>query len=260
MADLTLNDRLQPALLDRLLDDERTVALIRVGFDRSALERLKLPLDALVDILNAQGLVLQGREADEREHVELRFTASRFQSGPAQLRSLVVRPPGAPEGVTLQSFATIEFAAVRNTELESAERRLLSRQKLRECVHRDLGWLFNSMSLDAEQDLTRYSEVERSVVNYGMPSFAGRTASSIDPVQAAERLRRAVETFEPRLRDVRVRPAQTARGAAPEPGNEGTLEFTIEAELWGQPVAQQMTLRTRIDTISGDISVLESRD
>jgi len=72
--------------------------------------------------------------------------------------------------------------------------------------------------------------------------------------------RRAVETFEPRLRDVRVRPVQTARGAAREPGTEGTLEFTIEAELWGQPVAQQMTLRTRIDTMSGDISVLESRD
>lgn len=259
MADLTLNDRLQPALLDRLLDDERTVALIRVGVERGALEQLKLPLESLIDILSAQGLALQSREATG-ENIELRFTVARFQAGPAQLRALLIRPPGAPQGVTLQSFAALEFAAIRNAELEPAERRLLSRQKLRECVLRDLGWLFNSMSLDAEEDLTRYPEVQHSVVNYGMPSFAGRIASSIDPMEAAERLRRAVETFEPRLRDVRVRPLQTARGEAQEPGHEGTLEFTIEAELWGQPASQQMTLRTRIDTMSGDVSVLESRD
>ena len=259
MADLTLNDRLQPALLDRLLDDERTVALIRVGIERAALEPLGLPVEALVDILSAQGLALQARD-EAGGHVELRFTASRFQAGPAQLRSLLIRPPGAAAGITLQSIAALEFAAVRNTELEPAERRMLSRQKLRECVHRDLGWLFNSMSLDAEQDLASHPEVERSVINYGMPSFAGRTASSIDPMQAAERMRRVIETFEPRLRDVRVRPLQTARGEARESGNDGTLELTIEAELWGQPIAQQMTLRTRIDTMSGDVSVLESRD
>jgi hypothetical protein len=33
----------------------------------------------------------------------------------------------------------------------------------------------------------------------------------------------------------------------------------IEAELWGQPVAQQLALRTRIDTLSGDISLQEAR-
>jgi type VI secretion system protein ImpF len=259
VADLTLNDRLQPALLDRLLDDERTVALVRIGIEHAALERLRLPVQGLLDILTAQGLALQSRtEADGR--LELRLTAARFQAGPAQLRSLLIRPPGAPEGVTLQSFAALELTAVANTELEPPERRLLSRQRLRECVHRDLGWLFNSMSLDAEQDLTPYPEVERSVVNYGMPSFAGRAASSLDPMQAAERLRRAVEAFEPRLRDVRVRPLQAAGGEAQEPARDGTLEFTIEAELWGQPVPQQMTLRTRIDTLSGDVSVLESRD
>jgi type VI secretion system protein ImpF len=259
VADLTLNDRLQPALLDRLLDDERTVTLVRVAIERAELERLKLPIEALIEILSAQGLTLQDREA-AAEHLELRFTAPRFQAGPAQLRSLVLRPPGAPEGVTLQSFAALEFAAVRNTELESSERRMLSRQKLRECVHRDLGWLFNAMSLDAERDLAAFPEVASSVLNYGMPSFAGRTASSIDPLEAAERLRRAIETFEPRLRDVRVRPLQTARGDSQEGGREGMLEFAIEAELWGQPLPQSMTLRTRIDTMSGDITLTESRD
>lgn len=259
MVDLTLSDRLQPALLDRLLDDERMVTVIRVTVERGTLERLRLPLEALIDILSAQGLNLQARHA-HGDHHELHFTASRFHASPAQLRAFVIRPPGAPEGVALQGVATLEFATARNTESEPSERRLLSRQKLRECVHRDLGWLFNSMSLDAEQDWADYPEVERSVINYGMPSFAGRTASSIDPLQAAERLRHAIETFEPRLREVRVRPRPMSAGEVGESAAAGTLEFIIEAELWGQPVAQPMTLRTRIDTLSGDVVVLESRD
>jgi type VI secretion system protein ImpF len=124
---------------------------------------------------------------------------------------------------------------------------------LRECVLRDLTWLFNSLSLEASLDLDAFPYVAASVLNFGLPSFAGWMISSIDPLQAAEQLRRAVELFEPRLRSVRVRPTPPAQGTQPD--NDAVLEFTIDAELWGQPVAQRMELTTRIDTLSGDISV-----
>jgi predicted component of type VI protein secretion system len=78
--------------------------------------------------------------------------------------------------------------------------------------------------------------------------------SSIDPVESAERLRRAVELFEPRLSSVRVKPDLHA-----EDDNDGTLEFTIEAQLWGHPSPQQLELHTRIDTMTGDIAVTEGR-
>jgi type VI secretion system protein ImpF len=253
MADLALNERLQPALLDRLIDDERTVALVHVVAELPALERLKLPAEALIDILVAQGLSLRQREP-AGDFLELHFTASRSHASPAQLRALVIRLPGAPDGVQLQSFATVQSASIPNLELEPADRRMLSMRKLRECVLRDLGWLFNSLNLESSQDLDAVPQVASSVLNYGLPSFAGRMASSIDPMESAERLRRAVELFEPRLSAVRVKPQPPTQDES-----DGTLEFTIDAQLWAYPTSQQLELHTRIDTMTGDISITEGR-
>lgn len=262
MPDLSLNDRLQPALLDRLLDDERSVALVLISVEPGALERLRLPLARLLEILHAHGLTLQRREITAGR-IDLHFTIPYARASPAQLRSLVVRPgaaatveEGATEEVMLQSFATLEFASAPNQQLEPPERRMLSRARLRECVLRDLTWLFNSLSLESSLDLEPFPSVSTSVLNFGMPSFAGRTISSIDPLQAAEQLRRAVELFEPRLRSVRVRPTPPVQDARRDSG--AVLEFTIDAELWGQPFAQHMELTTRIDTMSGDVSVLQA--
>lgn len=254
MPDLSLNDRLQPALLDRLLDDERSVALVHITVERGALERLKLPLSGFLEILHTQGLTLERRDAAGGDLIDLHFTAAYARTNPTQLRTLVIRPTGATEGVMLQSFATLEFASAPNRQLEPVERRMLSKARLRECVLRDLTWLFNSLSLDASLDLDPFPCVSASVVNFGLPSFAGRTISSIDPLQAAEQLRRAVELFEPRLRSVRVRPTQPVHETQRDTG--AVLEFTIDAELWGQPVPQRMEITTRIDTTNGEISVL----
>ena len=123
MADLELNQRLQPALLDRLIDDERTIALIIIATQLAALERLRLPEKALVEILAAQGMTLRDRQARD-DLLELHFTASRAHANPAQLRALVLRPPGSAEGIALQSFATVQSSSTPNVELEPAERRM----------------------------------------------------------------------------------------------------------------------------------------
>ncbi|MEA3178493.1 MAG: type secretion system protein ImpF [Gammaproteobacteria bacterium] len=253
MADLALNERLQPALLDRLIDDERTVALVNITIDAGALRRLELPEQALIDILVAQGMTLQLRES-AGDMLELRFTASRAHANPSQLRALLLRPPRAPDGVQLQSFATVQSASAPNLELESAERRMLSTRRLRECVLRDLGWLFNSINLESTQDLQSVPQVASSVLNFGLPSFAGRMASSINPMESADRLRRVIELFEPRLSAVRVKPQPRS-----EDESDGTLEFTIEAQLWSHPQPQQLELHTRIDIMTGDITVSEGR-
>jgi predicted component of type VI protein secretion system len=44
-----------------------------------------------------------------------------------------------------------------------------------------------------------------------------------------------------------------------EEGNEThVLAFRIEAQLWGQPMPQQLVLRTSIDVDSGRVSVADS--
>jgi type VI secretion system protein ImpF len=253
MAELALTDRLQPALLDRLIDDERSIVLVKVTTSIDLLEQLALSPEAFADILRGQGLTPQKQER-QGGTLELHCTASREHASPAHLRSLIIKPPGAPGGVALQSFASFESQVVPNVELESAERRMISMRRLRECVYRDLGWLFNSINLDSAQDLDHVPYVAASVLNFGLPSFAGRMASSIDQNQAAGRLRRAIELFEPRLSSVRVTPRPPREGE-----DDGTLEFTIEAELWGQPVSQHLQLRTKIDVMSGDVLVAEDR-
>ena len=253
MADSGFNERLQPALLDRLLDDERSVALFLISVDAEALQQCDLSAQVIIEALGKQGLRFQQERIGDTA-LELHFTAARPHASPAQLRALMLTPPGTRTAVPLQSLATVQYTSVPNRELESPERRVVSMRKLRECVLRDLGWLFNSLSLDSAQSLEHLPQVATSVLNFGMPSFAGRTSSSINPGEAAERLRHAIEFFEPRLSSVRVTPV-----AVPEGQGDGTLEFDIEAQLWGYPSAQQLQLQTRIDTISGDIAVTEGR-
>jgi type VI secretion system protein ImpF len=101
-------------------------------------------------------------------------------------------------------------------------------------------------------DLEPYAEVRRSVLNYGLRSLAGRPVSSIDPVDVARRIRDAISFFEPRLSNIQVTP-ETRDDAV-----EGmTLAFLVEAELWGQPIAQHLSLRTSIDVDTGDVSVTD---
>src|SRR5438105_3498426 len=79
---------------------------------------------------------------------------------------------------------------------EARDKRILSPNKLRESVRRDLSWLFNTVNLAATDDLDDYPEVQRSTVNFGLPDLAGRTASSVDRAALERLLRRAIWDFE----------------------------------------------------------------
>jgi type VI secretion system protein ImpF len=168
------------------------------------------------------------------------------------LRELVIHPPRHSSAVALQSLCRIQARAVLNDHVESLERRTFTMRRLRESVFRDLNWLLNSSSLDSIEDLSRYPHVVDSVVNYGMPSLAGTPSSSIDVKMTAGRIARAIKSFEPRLAKVRVIPER--RDVA---SGEFALEFRIEAELWGQPVPQELVMRTSIDLNTGEARLAE---
>jgi len=255
MAELSLKERLQPALLDRLIDDARFVTIFEITVDNAELTRLRLPLQDLMSILAGQGL----RRADDAAPAEtdgkllLKFVTATSSVSPAQLKLLTLKPPGAPQGVALQTFCSIEWHSSLNPQLESTDRSMISMRRLRESVQRDLAWLLNSASLDTVQDLKRYPQVARSVLNYGMPSFAGTALHAVDVKQTAKRIREVIELFEPRLSRVQVVPEVDESRK-----DETTIAFRIDAELWGQPSPQHLVLKTRIDVESGDISIGES--
>ncbi len=255
MAELSLRERLQPALIDRLIDDDRLTTLFEVTFRTDELQRVGLAERELADILQGQGLRLVAEGAGGGTRVaNLTLASPGGKVTLSQLKNLVLKPPGAPKGVAVSALCDIAARNVLNNSVESGDSKAVSSRKLREYVCRDLASLLNSNSLDVSVDLDAFPEVQQSVLNYGMPSLAGRTARTVDPQQTAARIEAVIRRFEPRLSRVRVTPELREGGA-----EALVLAFRIEAELWGHPVPQQLVLRTSIDVDSGDVSIADSK-
>jgi len=139
-------------------------------------------------------------------------------------------------------------------QVESRERRVISLDRLRECVLRDLGWLLNTGRLDQLQDLEPYPEVARSVLNYGSLDLTGRLLSSSDVGHLETAVRQAIWDFEPRiLRDtLKVRSIVDT-----EAMGTNSITFEIEGSLWAQPMPMRMFMHTEIDLETGHVEVVE---
>ena len=135
---------------------------------------------------------------------------------------------------------------------ESREKRVLLPARLRECVRRDLTWLFNTSNLASVESLQHWPDVQRSVVNFGMPDLAGRTASSVDVRALEQLLTRVIWDFEPRLLKSSVKVTVVADE---KEMNHNAMSFDIEAELWAQPLPLRLFFRTQIDLENGGVNV-----
>ena len=137
---------------------------------------------------------------------------------------------------------------------ESREKRVLSMARLRDFVLRDLAWLFNADRPMRPDVAERYPFAARSVINFGIPPLAGLTVRIIDLNMLENLLRQSVIDFEPRIlaNSLRVRANLTAAQMS-----HNALTFEIEGELWGQPLPQQLYLKTEIDLESGQVKIEE---
>lgn len=137
---------------------------------------------------------------------------------------------------------------------EAKDQRGLTQAKLRQSVLRDLNWLFNTSNLATVQDLDAYSEVASSVINYGMPDFAGHTVSGVDIPEIERLLRQAICDFEPRIlrRTIKVR-----LDVDEQQMSHNAMTFDIEGELWADPVPLRVYLKTELDLEVGDVKVHE---
>lgn len=135
---------------------------------------------------------------------------------------------------------------------ESRENRVLSLQKLRKSVMRDLIWLLNTDCLASVEDLTRYPEIQKSVLNFGIPCLIGRKASGIDLLAMEADLRTAITRFEPRIlpNTVKIRPAHDQQDTG-----VNTLVFEVEGELWSHPMPERLYFRTVFDIELGTVDL-----
>lgn len=158
-----------------------------------------------------------------------------------------------------QRLNKLIFQIRRRAELES-KGVVVSARILREAVRRDIEALFNterfeSMPLlaDGEEeamtdhplDLSDFPEVRRSVINFGVPSFSGRSTRDFDKEMLAREIKAVLSTFEPRLKDsatkVTVITSDKVQG----------LQIELDAVLIMTPTPERMKLRTTINLDNG---------
>lgn len=263
MAELGLRERLQPLLIDRLVDDERLLTLVELHVDLALSKRLGFEARELAQVITTHAVTLgfAPRDVPENSTVEhgsmlMHFIAPAWRANVSRLKSLALTPPGtSPQtrpSIFLQSFCTIETRNERNLAAEPAEQRHVSVRRLREFVCRDLAVLLNSTSLDTSVDLSDLPLVQRSVLNFGLPSYVGRSPKSMELRQVARDVEEVIRRFEPRLSEVRVSPDTAGDD------DEHQINLRIDAQLWSQPAPQRLILRTRICTDSGEVFVADS--
>jgi type VI secretion system protein ImpF len=188
---------------------------------------------------------------------------------PAFLRRVGVLAPKAGRGVTASRQVSIMAELVSRNRLqpalldrltdnnplvasESREHRVVSLRQLREGVLRDIGYLLNARRLSG-RNADAYPHIASSVVNAGLPDFAGKIASDLDRKAFAEEIARTIASFEPRI----MRDSLRVSAVASEESVRGNvLAFLIEGDLWAQPYPERLYLMTELDLEDGQISVM----
>jgi type VI secretion system protein ImpF len=139
---------------------------------------------------------------------------------------------------------------------ESRDERVLSSQRLRAALLRDLAWLLNTGRLETVEDLEAYPEVRRSVLNYGIPDLAGSTIAGADTTAIERTVRQAITIFEPRI-DPQSLKVVVERGESGSGRN--AMVFRIEGALWAKPAPQALYLKTEVDLETGQVTVSEGQ-
>ena len=129
---------------------------------------------------------------------------------------------------------------------ESRAQRVISHQKYRRGVFRDLEWLFNTsayLSLEGMESfqLKDYPEAYRSVINFGTRQLCGMTGLDMDRLQ--EELAEAIRVFEPRIspRSLTIHTSKERQ----------TVTFEVEGEMWANPLPEHLHIKTAVDLETG---------
>lgn len=139
-----------------------------------------------------------------------------------------------------------------NKREESRGQRIISLQRYKAGVLRDLEWLFNAVGHFPDEpagDLTfaDYEEASRSVLNFGIRQLYGRLAPDIEEIE--KQLFDALTVFEPRINRHTLRIKVTLE--------RHLLFFEITGELWVHPIPEKLFIQTQLDLESSACSITE---
>jgi type VI secretion system protein ImpF len=137
----------------------------------------------------------------------------------------------------------------RNSQ-ESRAQRVISLQRYRQGVLRDLQWLFSASAHLPQEghskfSLEDYPDAFKSVLNFGTRHLFGLTAPNMRELE--KQLLEALYTFEPRIL------RNTLKVRSRMAGNMISLD--VEGELWANPVPERLHIKTMLDLQSGHCSM-----
>lgn len=129
---------------------------------------------------------------------------------------------------------------------ESRSQRVVSQQKYRRGVLRDLEWLFNTNAYLRDETLEGfrledYPEAWRSVLNFGTRQLTGLIAPDLEELR--DQLSEAIQFFEPRIvpRSMSINVNQ----------ERNTVSFEIHGDLWANPLPEHLFIKTKVDLETG---------
>lgn len=120
---------------------------------------------------------------------------------------------------------------------------------IREAVGRDLEALLNTR-WRCSMWPPSLTELERSLANYGIPDFTGSSFSNPDDrVELSWIIQRAIERFEPRLRNVMVKLQENDDAA------DRVMRFTITAKLMMQPSPMEVQYESFLEPATSKFEI-----
>jgi type VI secretion system protein ImpF len=124
-----------------------------------------------------------------------------------------------------------------------------SLRRMKTALKRDMEWLLNTRRCPIMDTFDDPGELNRSVLNYGLPDISSMSVQSgKDHNRILRQMEDAVQYFEPRLRNVQV-------SLQPVNRTSRMLRFTIDAMLMIDPAPEQIRFDTVLELSSGDIEV-----
>ena len=137
-----------------------------------------------------------------------------------------------------------------NNSQETRAQRVISLQRYRQGVLRDLQWLFGTSAHlpdegDSSINLQDYPEAIKSVINFGIRHLFGLMAPNLREIQQA--LTEALYNFEPRILRNSLKVKLQMDG--------NLIVIDIEGELWASPLPEHLHIKTKLDIESGHCSL-----
>lgn len=140
------------------------------------------------------------------------------------------------------------------TRVEGRDRRVFSPKQIQASIMRDIAWLLNARAHPEADGLGELAEVNRSVLNFGIPDLTGLTASGLNLNQLERAMVEALRNFEPRIAPHTLSVKAVEVGEA---GGPNRLAFEIRGEIIANPMPEPLYVKTEVDLESGLVTLRE---